>query len=67
MKQVRQCKIQRTISWEGNSTSTTISISDYLLEMRRFGQLQSRTTASSRKYLRSLGMEIDKKGYIVVK
>lgn len=64
MSTVKNIKILRTISWDGSSSQTTISINEYLSEMKQYGLKKAKTTRSSRKYLRSLGLNIDKKGII---
>lgn len=60
-------KIQRTITWEGESTATTISIDDYLSLMKEFGKEKAKSVRSARRYLRSLGLILNRNGEIIGK
>jgi CTP synthase (UTP-ammonia lyase) len=52
--------ILRRITWqEGPSSETTIDFEDYLKLIKSYGEKKSKTTRSSRKYLREIGL-IDK-------
>lgn len=60
-------RIRRTITWEGESTQTTVSFEEYLSLMKEYGASKSKTVRSSRMYLRSLGLVLDKEGRIIEK
>lgn len=61
----RKTRIFRTIVFEGETSKTTITIEDYIREMKSYGQEKSRTTRTARKYLRSLGLELDTNGEVI--
>lgn len=57
---------KRLLVFDGNSSDSTISFKDYVSLMKQYGSAKARTVRTSRKYLRSLGLNIDKKGNFVV-
>ena len=61
-----QIKVRRSITWEGDSTETTISFEEYISKMKEYGASKAKTVRTSRRYLRSLGMEIDNNGRILI-
>lgn len=67
MKVYLEGKITRVVSFEDASSKTVVSINDYINAMKAYGQKKSQTVRSSRRYLRSLGMDIKKNGGIVIK
>ena len=67
MATTRNIKIQRTITWEENSSATSISFKEYIQKMKQFGEEKAKTTRTSRRYLRSLGLELDRNGFVINK
>lgn len=63
---MRQIKVRRYITWEGGSTDTAISIEEYISMMKEYGASKAKSVRTSRRYLRSLGMEIDRRGRVIV-
>ena len=57
---------KRLLVFEGDSSDTTISFKDYISLMKEYGSAKARTVRTSRKYLRGLGLNIDKKGNFIV-
>lgn len=57
--------IFKSIVSDGISSQTTITIDDYIVEMKKYGQQKSRTTRSARSYLRSLGLELSRDGKVI--
>lgn len=62
MKKITMC---RTIVWEGESSQTTITIDDYIQEMKEYGKQKSRSVRTARRYLRSLGLELNRDGEVI--
>lgn len=61
----RKTRIFRTIVLDGESSKTTITMADYVREMKAYGQAKSRTTRTARRYLRSLGLELSDNGEVI--
>lgn len=59
--------IRRALTWDGNSTKTTISLEDYISKMKAYGALKAKNVRTSRNYLRSIGLNINTKGEILAK
>jgi len=66
-KAMGKVKIQRTIVWNESSSASTISIEDYFDLMKKYGQEKAKSVRSARKYLRSLGLVLNRDGEIVRK
>lgn len=58
-------KSNRPIIWNGISTENAVSYADYFSQMKAYGAQKARSVRTSRKYLRSLGLQIDHKGMFV--
>lgn len=58
---------RRRITFTNESNENEISWEEYVENMKAYGKEISKTVRSSRKYLRSLGMNIDYKGNIVLR
>jgi len=67
MAQIKHTKIRRVITWDGKSTKEAVHIEEYISEMRKYGAQKAKTVRSARHYLRSLGLEIDRNGVIMIK
>lgn len=67
MSQIRYTKIRRIVVVNDENTEETVSIEKYILEMRKYGAKKAKTVRSARHYLRSIGLEIDRKGVILIK
>lgn len=61
-----QIKIRRSLTWYGKSTETTVSFSEYISLMKEYGASKAKSVRTSRKYLRSLGLEIDNTGHLII-
>ena len=64
---MRKVKIQRTIVWNESSSATSISIEEYFDLMKKYGQEKAKSVRSARKYLRSLGLVLNRNGEIIGK
>ena len=62
---VKKTRIVRTISWEGETNELQVSIRDYEVLMKEYGEKKAKTIRTSRKYLRSLGLEVNRYGEIL--
>lgn len=61
-------KFRRILTWKNcNNEDETISIDEYLSEMKKYGNEKSKTRRSARKYLRTLGLILNKNGNIIGK
>lgn len=67
MEKIRTSRIKRTITWDGKSTTTTISIEDYIALMKEYGKEKAKSVRSARRYLRSLGLILNRNGEIIGK
>lgn len=66
MAHIKHVKIKRIVVWDEESSETTVSIEEYISQMREYGVKKAQTVRSARHYLRSLGLQIDKMGRIVI-
>lgn len=57
--------VSRQLTWTGESTESTISYKEMLLMMKKYGAEKAKTVRSSRKYLRSLGLVLNRNGEII--
>ena len=60
-------KIGRAITWNGESSISVVNIKEYMTLMKAYGRDKAKSVRSARKYLRSLGLVLNREGEIIGK
>lgn len=60
-------RTERTITWDEESTMSVVNIEDYIALMKIYGRNKAKSVRSARRYLRSLGLILNRAGEIIGK
>ncbi len=60
-------RTERTITWNEKSSMSVVNIEDYIALMKRYGRDKAKSVRSARKYLRSVGLILNREGEIIGK
>lgn len=60
-------KARRAITWNGESSKCVVDIKEYTDLMKAYGRDKAKSVRTARRYLRSLGLVLNREGEIIGK